>query len=246
MTKIIAHRGYSGKYPENTMLAFEQAIKAGADAIETDVRKTADGVLVIMHDSSLVRVSDNADRINTAIHNSTYDELKKYDISAKNHPDMPGQHIVLFSDLLELIKNSSLELNIEIKANPVKNDGVEYDIMDEVKNFGLSERVYYSCFCHPLLKNIKSRDRNARVAPLYSYTLYKPEEYAKSLGAFAIHPEFSDLLLYGDAAAARQAGLEINTWTVNSAEDAVALVKAGVTGLITNYPEDIRAAAENA
>lgn len=58
MTKNFAHRGYSGKYPENTMLAFRKAVEAGADGIELDVQLTKDGVPVIIHDELVDRTTN--------------------------------------------------------------------------------------------------------------------------------------------------------------------------------------------
>ncbi len=58
MTKNFAHRGFSGKYPENTMLAFEKAIEAGADGIELDVQLTKDGEVIIIHDETIDRTTD--------------------------------------------------------------------------------------------------------------------------------------------------------------------------------------------
>ena len=61
--KVMAHRGYSGMYPENTMLAFQKAAEAGADGIELDVHKTRDGVLVVHHDERVDRTTDGTGRI---------------------------------------------------------------------------------------------------------------------------------------------------------------------------------------
>ena len=71
--KVIAHRGYSGKYPENTMLAFEKAVEAGCDEIELDVHITKDGQVVVCHDEILGRAVDGAG----AVKDHTYDELRR-------------------------------------------------------------------------------------------------------------------------------------------------------------------------
>ena len=59
--KVMAHRGYSGKYPENTMLAFQKAVEVGCDGIELDVQLTRDGVLVIIHDERIDRTTDRSE-----------------------------------------------------------------------------------------------------------------------------------------------------------------------------------------
>ena len=75
MTKNFAHRGFSGKYPENTLLAFEKAIEAGAEGMEFDVQLTKDGELVIIHDETIDRTSNGSGRVK----DFTYEELLQYD-----------------------------------------------------------------------------------------------------------------------------------------------------------------------
>ena len=77
MTKNFAHRGFSGKYPENTMLAFQKAIEVGADGIELDVQLTKDGELVIIHDETIDRTTDGKGYVI----DYTYEELSKFDAS---------------------------------------------------------------------------------------------------------------------------------------------------------------------
>ena len=71
MTKNFAHRGFSGKYPENTLLAFSKAIEEGVDGIENDVHLTKDGVLVVMHDELVDRTTNGKGYIK----DKTYEEL---------------------------------------------------------------------------------------------------------------------------------------------------------------------------
>ncbi len=244
MVKIIAHRGSSGTAPENTMFAFKKAVADGADAIETDVRKTKDGVLIIMHDATLKRLAfeEYADWDVTEL---TYDQIKNVDISSKHFPDVPVQNIVKLSELLELVKETGIGLNIEIKGNHTVDDGLEYDIVEMVAQYGVEDKVFYSCFDHPILENVLKANPNAKVAPLYVHAISNTVDYAKAMGAFAVHPEFKCNLLRVDLKQVRDAGLEINAWTVNDADSAAALVKAGVTGLITNFPRQIRDAVKD-
>ena len=243
MVKIIAHRGSSGTAPENTMLAFEKAVRDGADGIETDVRKTKDGVLVISHDSHLSRLNDEVSK-DLLVTESNYDDIKDIDISSKRFPDLPVQHIAKLSGLLQLVKDTGVPLNIEIKPNPRTDDLLELDIIKMVAEYGVEDKVFYSCFAHSVLANIKAHKPEAPVAPLYSNSPWREWEYAKTFGAFAVHPEWRDGLLRGNFKECRKAGLDVNVWTVNDAKDVPALIEAGATGLITNYPVEIRRAAE--
>ena len=78
--KVFGHRGFSGEYPENTMLAFKKAVEAGCDGIELDVQLTKDLVPVIMHDEKVDRTTDGTG----CIYDMTYDELRRLDCS---YPD---------------------------------------------------------------------------------------------------------------------------------------------------------------
>ena len=69
--KVYAHRGYSGKYPENTMLSFQKAAETGCDGIELDVQTTKDGVLVVIHDEAIDRTTDGTGLVK----DYTYEEL---------------------------------------------------------------------------------------------------------------------------------------------------------------------------
>lgn len=241
MTKIIAHRGASGKYPQNTMLAFRKAFEEGADMIETDVRKTKDGKLVILHDNHFGNVSD-LPKTSPIVTENNYDDIKDIDISSKYHPELPVQHIPLLSDLLEFVKETGIEVNIEIKPNPYRDDGMEYDIHDMVTRYGVQDKILYSSFDHIMLDNIKRKDPTAKIALLYSNAIYNVWDYALGIKADAVHPECKLELLKGDTKKCLDAGIDVNVWTVNSVHDAAELVKRGVTGLITNFPKEIREA----
>ena len=90
--KVIAHRGYSGKYPENTMLAFQKAEEAGTDEIELDVQLTKEGTVVVIHDEKIDRTTDGTGFVK----DYTYEELKKFN-AAVLFPEVTGfQHIPSF------------------------------------------------------------------------------------------------------------------------------------------------------
>ena len=79
MTQIISHRGYSAKYPENTMIAFQKAVECGTHGIELDVQLSKDGEVVICHDETIDRTSNGTGYIK----DMTVEELKKYDFGSK-------------------------------------------------------------------------------------------------------------------------------------------------------------------
>lgn len=107
---IIAHRGYSASFPENTLLAFQEAIKAGAWMIETDVRLSADEVPMIFHDSSLKRVCGKSE----GVEDLSYDILRKVNVSDYFDPKLPMQYMPTLDETLSFV-NGRMGMILEIK-----------------------------------------------------------------------------------------------------------------------------------
>lgn len=126
---LLAHRGFSGNYPENSPLAFRMAVeKTAADGFESDVHITKDGKLVIFHDASVERTSNGTGFIK----NMTYDELLSLDIGAWKSPEFAGQHIWTFGQLLDFCKETKMLLNMELKNYEVFYENLEQRVIDEI------------------------------------------------------------------------------------------------------------------
>ena len=112
---LTAHRGYRAKYPENTMIAFKEALKLDVDGIETDVRMTADHQIVISHDADLSRTTDKSGLICL----KTLEEIKQADAGIKFGEQFKGERIPTLIELLELIKDrKDIRLLLELKDYP--------------------------------------------------------------------------------------------------------------------------------
>lgn len=108
---LAAHRGYSAVYPENTMLAFREALKLDIDMIETDVHMTSDGELVLMHDHLMDRTTD----MKGPIVNYTFAEVEKADAGSWKDPRFKGERVPKFTELMDLLKDRpDIELNVEL------------------------------------------------------------------------------------------------------------------------------------
>ena len=110
--RVFAHRGYSGRYPENTMTAFREAMKAGTDGIELDVQLSKDGQLVIIHDETLDRTTTGKGYVK----DYTLSELKQLDASGRF---LTGERIPAFEEYCEWVKDTSLVTNVELKTSIV-------------------------------------------------------------------------------------------------------------------------------
>ncbi len=232
MTKVWAHRGASGYYPENTMSAFQEAVKQKADGIELDVHLTKDGYLVVCHDETLNRTTNGKGFI------KQYDlyELKQLDAGLWFDKKFKGEKIPLLEEAIDLVKKSNMELNIEIKAGSIFYPGIEEKVLKMIDKYGIRDKVIISSFDHYSLVKIKSMDKDIKTGILYSEALYRPTDYLKTTGANALHPNY--ITLTKDIVEeAHSLGVEINTYTVNK-EEHIRMIKAmNVNAIITNYPD---------
>lgn len=108
---VSGHRGICALYPENTMVSFEAAVKAGVDNIEMDLNVTKDGRLVVIHDTTVDRTTDKTGRVR----DFTLAEIQQMDAGYKKDVRFSGERIPTFEQFLELIKSTDISLNVELK-----------------------------------------------------------------------------------------------------------------------------------
>ena len=142
--RVFAHRGYSGKYPENTMLAFREAEKTGADGIELDVQLTKDGEIVIIHDETLERTTTGTGWVK----DHTLAELKALDASIIKGTAYSPERIPTLEEYCRWVKDTKLVTNIELKTSIVYYPEIEEKTAEMVKAFGLEDRMIFSSFNH--------------------------------------------------------------------------------------------------
>ena len=145
---VAAHRGWSEKYPENTMLAYRKAAKLGVDQIEIDVRVTADGELVIIHDPTVDRTTNGSGRVDSF----TLEEIRKLDAGAWKGAEFAGEKIPTFEEFLDFAESlPEMTFDIELKEYPVdEREELAYSVCDRVLSLldekGLSERCVINTF----------------------------------------------------------------------------------------------------
>lgn len=235
MTRNFAHRGFSGKYPENTLLAFQKAIEAGADGAELDVQLTKDGEVVIIHDETIDRTTDGKGYVV----DYTYDELSKFDASYIYRGQMGFNKIPTLREYFELVKDLDFVTNIELKTGINEYLGIEEKVYDLIKEFKLEKKVIISSFNHFSVLRMK------KIAPELKYG-FLSEDWIINAGAYTAshdvqcyHPRFNNLIPEV-VEELKKNGLEINTWTVNKEEDIRDLINKKIDILIGNYPDLIK------
>lgn len=229
---IIAHRGASKIAPENTMPAFKKALDMHADGIELDVQLTRDGHTVVIHDFDIKRTSNGEGLVSSF----TLDELRSFDFGSWFSHDYAGVTIPTLEEVLELLQPKNTLLNIEIKNGPVFYNDIEKLVADQVMKYNMQDRTIISSFNHYSLVTIKEYCPAISTGILYVAGLYKPWEYAASVGADAIHPSFYNIVpevMKG----CLENGIRVNPYTVDDPELIRKIAAAGVSGIITNVPD---------
>lgn len=247
MTQIWAHRGASAYAPENTIPSFRLAIEHGADGVELDVQRTADGELVVIHDETVDRTSNGHGRV---VDHSLH-QLRSLDAS-NGMPEYQGTQIPTLREVFELVAGTELIVNVELKNSVELYPGMEVQLEALRGEFGLSGtvrgedaaasgetcRVCYSSFNHYSLRTLLSMGCSVPLGVLYSDGLVDPWEYATYLGVQAIHPPWQVLQVPGVVDECHSRGLRVNTWTVRP-EEAAWLSGLGVDAVITNHPDKV-------
>lgn len=234
-TLNIAHRGFSGMYPENTMLAFKEAIKANCDGIETDVQMSKDGVLVICHDELLDRTSTGTGLLK----DYTYEELLNFDFGVNFSSNFSGEKIPTLEDILKLAKENNIFLNLELKNGLFPYEGIESKVIDLIYKYDLKNSVILSSFNHFSMIKCKEIDSSIKTGLLYEGTFVDIEKYCKKIGADALHPQYFALLDPQLTKNIQNEGIMINTYTVNHEIHMNALLDLKINSIITNYPDKL-------
>ena len=232
MVQIFAHRGFSGYYPENTMLAFQKvAEETVADGIELDIQLTKDGEIVIMHDEMLDRTTNGSGWLK----DHTLEELKMLSVGVNVKGFFPRQTIPTLREYFTWLKTTKLITNIELKTSYFEYEGIEEKLIAMVKEFGLEDQIWYSSFNHYTVARIKKLMPEAKCGLLTDTWLMNIGEYAASQGAASVNARTYFCAKEGVAADLHAHNIALQAWTPNDAEMMQELVDAGVDVLITNY-----------
>ena len=234
MVQIFAHRGFSGYYPENTMLAFQKvAEETVADGIELDIQLTKDGEIVIMHDEMLDRTTNGSGWLK----DHTLEELKMHSVGVNVKGFFPRQTIPTLREYFTWLKTTKLITNIELKTSYFEYEGIEEKLIAMVKEFGLEDQIWYSSFNHYTVARFKKLMPEAKCGLLTDTWLMNIGEYAASQGAASVNARTYFCAKEGVAADLHAHNIALQAWTPNDAEMMQELVDAGVDVLITNYPD---------
>ena len=174
---IIAHRGYSSRYPENSALAFEKAIDAGADFIETDLRLSLDGTIVCCHDPDLKRIAGQTD----AIADLSADDIKSI-------PLINGQSIITLNQVLEMARQASRRVGVMFDVK-IPTDEMLEAVIPLVEGMGMTKNIIYGARTVDHAQDLKKRAVEFAILGMPKKTSLIPEFIAAGVTAIRVWEE---------------------------------------------------------
>lgn len=240
--RLIAHRGASGKAPENTLSAVRAAVACGADAIEIDVRRSRDGEFVVVHDATLgrttnVRRSRWRRRAGPRVDELTVADLNRLDAGAWKGPSFVGERIPTLAEVLELVASTPAGLLIEIKR-PVGSDPRHVRDLATLLEAGPlpQRRITVQSFDARVVRDL--RDKLPAVA-LAVLTRNVPDDLSacsRWADQVSLHHKAVDRR---NVDAVQGWGMRCVAWTVNNPVSARRVLRHGIDGIITDHPEEL-------
>jgi glycerophosphoryl diester phosphodiesterase len=237
---VIAHRGISGRYPENTLLAFQRAIEAGTDWIETDVQTSTDDVVFISHDGTADRCTNG----HGLFKDMSIAQVKELDAGSYMGAQFAGERIPTLEEALDFI-DERVRLCIEIKGHTTADNlRTAWETVSILKKRNYLQHVVVSSFNHEALRAVKTWE------PLIATSL-DPEPQDGSLTPWELCQQ---VLAYNINAMqhtyqkitpelieeAHHHGFSLWAWTVNDPDDMRHVVELGVDAIMTDYADVLR------
>jgi glycerophosphoryl diester phosphodiesterase len=244
--RVIAHRGGRGLWPENTLYAFRKAADLGVDALEMDIRQTADGVLVVLHDETVDRTTDGSGPVAAL----TLSRLRELDAGYRWSPDggktYPHRGQGLTVPSLREVFNAlpAARMNLEIKTRDATLSKPVCELIREhrmehlvvVASFGQDAMDAFRSACPGVATAATAEEARQlfRLTALFLDPLFEPRAEV-----LQVPERLRDLevLTPRFVRAARRLNLKIDVWTVNEPEDLKRLIALPVDGIMTDYPD---------
>jgi glycerophosphoryl diester phosphodiesterase len=236
---IIAHRGLSGKAPENTLASFQKAIATvGVDMVELDVRISKDEEVIVLHDRSLQRTTTG----NGSARLYTAEEVQSYDAGSWFHPSFSGEKIPLLRTVLELARGKCW-VNIELKGDFLDrgSDSLVKKTLETVRECGMQDFVLYSSFKHDLLARVHKLDPNATTGVIYNVyrDLGKPPSKLAQRVRASVFVCAKHELRRSMIRDAHQHGISLYVYTLNAVVAVKKMVEFGIDGIISDVADEI-------
>lgn len=226
--QVIAHRGASAYAPENTFPAFDLALAMGADALETDIRTTRDGVLVLLHDHRVERTTNGQGDIAAL----SWAEVQSLDAGSWFASEFAGARVPSLASFLARCA-ALIPLVLEIKA-----EGIEHAVIAALATARQAREITITSFSFATLAAIKRLQPMLRVGWLTRH--FDEEAIARvcAIGGTQICPP-ADQITAARVALAKGRGLEVRAWGVRDEAAMIGVVETGADGMTVNFPDKL-------
>ena len=231
---IFAHRGASAHAPENTLAAFELALAQNADAIELDVKLSADGQAVVIHDPTVERTTDGSGRVKDL----SLQQLRALDAGSFVSEKYRGERIPSLEEVFEAVGKRTF-INVELTNYNTPRDSLVETVCMLVKRFGLQKRVLFSSF---FASNLSKAQAYLPEVPrgLLAFNGFLGawgRSFGFNFGGYqALHPYLKDVTIQ-QVQRVHRLNRRVHVWTVNAAEDMRRLFHWGVDAIFTDDPQ---------
>ncbi len=229
---VMAHRGQRATCPEQTLEAYEAAIRLGAEAIETDVQRTRDGRLAMMHDLTLDRTTNGRGRVADL----DWAEVRRLDAGSWFGPAFAGCRVPSLEETIDLVVGAGVALCVEIKGEPADRPGTAVAVVRLLRRHDLVDRVFVSSFDHAALAAARAEVPGVLLAPerLPESGPSDPTVaagQAAALGAAALQHRWEDLTREV-VDAVHAAGSAVWAWPIDSLESIARSAALGADAVI--------------
>jgi glycerophosphoryl diester phosphodiesterase len=235
-----------GYAPENTLLSFEEAIRRGCDLIEMDVQLSADGEIVVMHDTSVDRTTDGSG----FVRDLSLRRLQSFDAGTWYGPDYVGQYVPSLTDVVKRFRDrktarkSPLGMIIELKTVRGSGGSLADAVVALLQRENATDRCCVISFDAVALQEVRAAHKTLPIGLLFSE---ENEEgrvaQAKMIGAQGIFPKKTWVTSKG-VTAAHKADLAVVPWTANTKNEMKRMIACGVDAITTNFPDRLRSLME--
>lgn len=249
--QVHGHRGARARMPENTLPAFQYALKVGVDVLELDLAVTKDNVLVVSHDPELHAPACTGPVKEAAIRELTFAQVREWDCGATKNPafpdqqPVPGTRMPSLEEVFRLAAKTKVEFNVEtniFKNRPQLTPPPEEFaklLVDMIRKFKLEKRVMIQSFDYRTLVAARKLAPKIRLSALYAGGIENYVKLAKeAANAEIISPHYLTLTK-GRVEEAQAAGLKVVPWTANKPSDWDRLIEARVDAIISDDPEGL-------
>lgn len=231
---IFAHRGASAHAPENTLAAFELALAQGADGIELDVKLSADGKVVVIHDATVNRTTGSSGRVKDL----SLAEMRSLDAGSFFSEKFTSEKIPTLEEVFETL-GKRMFINVELTNYNTPADHLVETVCMLVKKFNAQKRVLFSSFLPSNLSRARSYlpEVPSGLLALNGFLGAWSRSFGFSFGKYqALHPNIKDTT-HEQVQRVHRLGKRIHVWTVNTEADMRRLFGWGVDAIFTDDPQ---------